>query len=364
MKKTDKNTSVSINHYRFKQLCNYLCLLLIFFNAFYFSSCDKPPSPPQINIIPDSSGKGIFIVNEGNFTQGNASLDFLNLGLKQYYQNITKQANGKDLGDVLQSVNLINDKLYLVVNNSGKIEIIDPKTFKTKGTINGLTSPRYISKAYNNKAYISDLYDNKITVIDLLSNNIIKKIDLHGWTEEMISFDNKTYITNLGSNKIYVIDEINDVLIDSIEVEFAPKNILLDSNNKAWVLCGNAEAIDKRHFIVQLDLQQKKILKKLEINAQKSFANRLRTNGFKNTLFWIDGGIYKLGIKDSLLPKEPIVLKESNKFYGLSVDPKTNEIFASNVKDFNSTSDINRYDTNGNLLGRITGGKITSDFYF
>ena len=257
LKKQDTNTLIKINHFQFKRLGKFLCSLLIFFNAFYFSSCDKPPSPPQINIIPDSSGKGIFIVNEGNFTQGNASLDFLDLGLKQYYQNITKQANGKDLGDVLQSVNLINGKLYLVLNNSGKIEIIDPKTFKNKGTISGLISPRYISKAYNNKAYISDLYDNKITVVDLLSNNIIKKIDLPGWTEEMISFDNKTYITNLRSNKIYVIDEINDVLIDSIEVQFAPKNILLDSTNKAWVLCGDAEATDKRHFIIQLDLLKK-----------------------------------------------------------------------------------------------------------
>jgi len=50
-------------------------------------------------------------------------------------------------------MNIINGKAYLVVNNSSKIEIINPKTFKSIGTITGLRSPRYIIKQAPIKLY-------------------------------------------------------------------------------------------------------------------------------------------------------------------------------------------------------------------
>lgn len=92
-----------------------------------------------------------------------------------YYTDVFKQANNKVLGDVLQSMSIINDKLYLVVNNSGKVEVLDKRNFISISTIAGLRSPRYIEAVSSNKAYISDLYDKAITVIDLSNNSVLKK---------------------------------------------------------------------------------------------------------------------------------------------------------------------------------------------
>jgi DNA-binding beta-propeller fold protein YncE len=329
-----------------------------------FSSCDKAPQVQDITVLPDSISGGVFIVNEGNFTQGNAALGFVNIGLKQRLDDVFKKANNKNLGDVFQSMNIINDKAYLVINNSGKIEIINPKTFKSIGTISGLRSPRYIVKVGNNKAYVSDIYDNNIFVIDLQSNQIIKKIQVQGWVEEMLSLNGNTYITNVRSNKILVIDEFTDEITDSIATPFAPKNILKDTSNRIWVLCGDANAIDKRHYIIQLDILNKNIAKKLAISTPNTSANRLRINEAGNTLFWIDEGIYKMNINDTLLPMNPIVYKENRIFYGLGIDSKYNEIYVSDAKDFNSSSDVYRYDFSGQLLGKFVSGKITGDFYF
>ncbi|MFZ4797585.1 MAG: YncE family protein [Bacteroidia bacterium] len=329
-----------------------------------FLSCDKAPQTPDITVLPDSISGGVFIVNEGNYTQGNAELGFVNTGLKQRLDGIFKTANNRVLGDVFQSMNIINDKAYLVVNNSGKIEIINPKTFKSIGTVSGLHSPRYLTKISNSKAYVSDLNDNNIFVIDLQSNQIIKKIPVQGWAEEMLSLNGYTYITNVRSNKLLVIDEFTDEIIDSITTPFAPKNILKDSNNRIWILCGDVNAIDKRHFIIQLDVLNKNVAKKLIINTPNTAANRLRINKEGNTLFWIDEGVFKMNITDTLLPINPIVSKDNRIFYGLGIDPKYNEIFVSDAKDFNSNSEVYRYDFSGQLLGKFASGKITSDFYF
>lgn len=343
---------------------NYSVFFFLSFCFAIFTACDKAPSTPDITALPDSISGGIFIVNEGVFTQGNATLGFINNGLKQRFDDVFKQANNKPLGDVFQSMNIINDKAYLVINNSSKIEIINPKTFKNIGTITGLHSPRYIVKVGNSKAYVSDIYDNHIFVIDLISNQIIKKIPVKGWVEEMLSINGNTYITNVRTKKLLVIDEFTDEIIDSIETPFAPKNIIKDSSNRIWVLCGDVNAIDKRHFIIQLDNLNKTISKKLEIKTPKTAADRLKINTSGNTLFWIDEGVYKMNIRDSLLPVNAIINKETRSFYGLGIDPKYNEIFVSDAHDINAKNDVYRYDFNGNLLGKFTAGYFTNGFYF
>jgi len=329
-----------------------------------FVSCDKPPSIPPINIIPDSTLGGIFIVNEGLFMQGNGELSFINLGVNHQFNDVFFQANNKNLGDVFQSINIINGNAYLVVNNSSKIEMINPFTFKSVGTITGLKSPRYIVKTSTNKAYVSDLYDNHISIIDLTTNLITGKIPFKGWSEEMLSLNGKMYVTNIRSKFIGIIDENTNLLIDSIETPFAPKNIVKDSANNIWVLCGDANALDKRHFLIKINVNQNRVEKKLEIKVPNSSANRLKINKEGNTLFWIDESVFKMNIYDTILPANALINNEKKLFYGLGIDPFKNEIYVSDVKDFNSISDVYRYNFNGQLLGKFSAGKITSDFYF
>jgi hypothetical protein len=341
----------------------YLLYVLLGF-VFLLHSCDKPPQTNVPNPIPDSTLGGVFILNEGLFTQGNASLGFIDYGLRKTYDDVFEAKNKRKLGDVLQSMTIINGKAYLVINNSNKIEVMNPRTFESLGTISGLRSPRYISKVGNSKIYVSDLYDNKITVINLLTNDIIGKINLLGWSEEMLSVSGKTYVTNVKTKSIAIIDENTDQIVDSISTPFAPKSLVLDSANTLWVLCGDINATDKRHYLLHIDLKNKTILNQWPINTPNTAASKLKINKMANTLFWIDEGVYKMSIYDKQLPTTPVIEKNKRLFYGLGVDYKYNEIFVSDAKDFNSNSDIYRYDFTGNLLGKITGGKITGDFYF
>src|SRR5690348_2003273 len=101
---------------------------------------DKDNSSPTVLNLQG----GVFIANEGNFQTANSSVSYYNPDTKSNIQDVYKQVNGRSPGDICQSMQLINSKLYIVVNNSGKIEVCDPVTMKNTSTINGLTSPRYI----------------------------------------------------------------------------------------------------------------------------------------------------------------------------------------------------------------------------
>ncbi len=87
---------------------------------------------------------GLFITCEGNFMYGNASLSYYNIEERKVENRVFRRANGADLGDVAQSMTIHDGRGYVVVNNSGIVFIIDPDTFVITGTIEGLTSPRYI----------------------------------------------------------------------------------------------------------------------------------------------------------------------------------------------------------------------------
>jgi hypothetical protein len=131
-----------------------LCLL--------FTSCRKDPSPAaaQIETLfapnPASLVKGIYLLNEGNLNMNKASLDYVDYTTGLYRKNVYNQVNPevtKGLGDVGNDIAIYGAKLYVVVNNSNKVEVLNAKTGKRITQID-LLNCRYIT--FNkNKAYVS-----------------------------------------------------------------------------------------------------------------------------------------------------------------------------------------------------------------
>mgnify|MGYP006197631115 CR=1 FL=1 len=69
----------------------------------------------------------VLIVNEGTFNWNNASISLYQPGNKTVTQNTFSQANNNiPLGDIAQSITSINNKAYIVINNSNKI--VKPKS--------------------------------------------------------------------------------------------------------------------------------------------------------------------------------------------------------------------------------------------
>ena len=135
---------------------------LFFVGALFLtlSSCvkDQPTEEEESALI--TSGNGVYIINEGNFQFGNASVSYYDVDTKTLKEDIYKTANSIALGDVAQSMAVLNNKAYIVVNNSSKIEVVNAQTFVSVATIAGLPSPRYFLAVNNAKAYVSDYKAN------------------------------------------------------------------------------------------------------------------------------------------------------------------------------------------------------------
>jgi DNA-binding beta-propeller fold protein YncE len=338
------------------------CLLL---SCFVACKKDKPLTGTDNPLpIPGTSlSGGVYVVNEGNYKWGNASLSYFNLSDSAINPDLFKSANERPLGDVFQSMELISQTAYLVVNNSAKIEVINALNGNSLATITGLNSPRYFLP-YKQKAYVSDYSGGAISVIDLNSNTIIKTIPCNGWTEELLLSNGKIFITNLTRDYVYVLNPETDLISDSIKVGYASNSIKKDLNGKLWVLCGGSSSKGQPGSLYRINPADHKI--EADFQFQKANQNpfKLRINAKGDMLYFIENGIQKFPIDAAALPLFPFIAEEGRNFYGLGIQPKTGHVYVTDAIDYVQKGKVLIFSENAGFLYSFTAGIIPSDFYF
>lgn len=87
------------------------------------------------DIVKGAYQGGILLGVEGGFNKNQAEVSYLSPDLSTLSENIYASNNdNQPLGDVLQAIAFKDDKAYLVVNNSNKVEVVDRYTFKKTAT--------------------------------------------------------------------------------------------------------------------------------------------------------------------------------------------------------------------------------------
>ncbi len=349
----------------------YIFIFISF--LFIFFSCKKTIKKPEFSL----EKPGIYVVNEGNFTYGNASLSYINLTKDTIYNNIFYKTTTFPLGDVAQSITLFNSKIFIVINNSGKIYVIDNKTAKYIATIKGLTSPRNIQIISPDKAYISDLYSNNITIFNPTTFAKTGIIDVKCPTEAMIMLGKYVFVTNWNKgNKLLKIDTENDSLVAQIKVNQQPNSIVSDKNNNIWILSDGGQDIDTTQdeypALTCINPTNLKIIRKLEFTDKKASPAHLCINKNKDTLYYIysswdgnvtNGGIYKMSITSSSLPTKAFINQNDRIFYSLAIDTKS-RIIVSDAIDYVQQGTILFFSAHGQLIKTYKAGIIPGNFLF
>lgn len=349
------NKNISQHHSILKSILYTMILILV-------GACDKAPKSSQLQPdTADSLATGYFICNEGNFQWNNASMSFYNTAKKVLYEDVYKTINNKSLGDVLQSMVIYNNMIYAVLNNSGKIEMMHPKTFVSSGTIAGLRSPRYFLGINATKAYVSDLYDNQIAVLDLQQKKVVGKIPCKGWTEEMLLVGNRVFVCNKTSEYLYIVNGISDQISDSIAVGYGSSCILTDALNRIWILTSGNTTLSIPPQLHVINPQTLGIISSFNF-PMLAKPLKLITNTNKTKLYWINNQVYTMNMDATQLPTSPWINTGNRNLYALGYHNMNAEILIGDAKDFVQRSEILRYDTTGNLLGSYSAGINTSSF--
>ena len=320
----------------------------------------------------NAQDQGLFIVNEGCFQYGNASLSFYNPADNTVENEVFMRANGMKLGDVAQSMTIYGNKGWIVVNNSHVIFAIDLKTFREKGRIENLTSPRYIHFIDEKKAYVSQLWDNRIYIVDPSRYEITGYIDVPdmsaqtGSTERMVQIGRYVYCTCWSyQNTIIKIDTETDRVVDTLEVGIQPRSLVKDCYGRLWTITdGGYEGSPfgyETPALVCVDPDNFSVVRRMKFKLGDT-PRELIVSGDGSQLYWINKDVWAMNVSSEYLPARPLIEERATKYYSLTVDPVRGDIYVGDAIDYQQPGIIYRYSSSGNLLDQFYVGVTPSAF--
>jgi hypothetical protein len=323
------------------------------------------------NDLPGSFKPGVFIINEGNFGWGNGSVSFFDLAESKVYNHLFQKANDRVLGDVPQSMFIMDSLGFIVVNNSGKIEVVNMENFRSVNTITGLTSPRCFLPVSESVAYVSDLYSGLITQVRLDDFTITKTIETGISTEQIMKIGDELFVANWsGGNKILVIDIVEGKLVDTIDVIMEPNSMVLDKHQKLWVLCSGGFLNEEMPGIIRIDPATREKEETFRFSVLESSPSHLCINGSGDILYFLNNaslparqGIFQMPITETEIPSEPLV-QSGKSFYSIGIDPESGIIYAADAIDYQQKGKVFRYLPEGALRDSFNVDIIPGSFVF
>ncbi len=305
------------------------------------------------------SGSGVFILNEGNFRSGNGSLSFYSYDSAKIYNDLFLNINKRPLGDVPNSIAIFGDMAYIMVNNSGKIEVVNKNTLLSQATIDDLISPRNMAIATNSKAYVTSIYSDSIAIINMNNNSISGYINLRRTSEAIVVSGSKAYISNwVGGNEIMVINIATDKVTDSIQVGTEPESMVLDKNGMLWVLCNGGWMRTTPAEMNVINTSTNKVEKEIVFADKQASPSCLNIDRNGETIYYLDGGVRKMNVNSSSLPSSPLIAESDHYFYKLGINPSNTDIFVTDAADYQQKGLVLRYKSDGSLLSTLTADII------
>lgn len=207
------------------------------------SSCKKTDDPgPSV-----ASAKGVYILSEGNFFANNAKLSYRDAESGTVYGDYFAQQNpllSSGLGDLANDMIIYGSKLYIVVNVSSNVTVLNATngTFVSRIPIQaGSTDrqPRYAA-AKNGKLYVTS-YDGTVSVIDTTSLSVTNTINVGPNPEDMLIYNNKLFVANSGGfntvpdSTVSVIDLSTNSEIARLKVGVNPQRLAVNSTGEIYV---------------------------------------------------------------------------------------------------------------------------------
>jgi YVTN family beta-propeller protein len=340
-------------------------ILALGFLAVTFISCAKEDVKVELPEV----RSGFYILNEGGFNSNNSSLDFYNLENNSLVSNFFTQKNSRGLGDTGNDAQIYGSKMYIVVNASNTVEVVNAKTAvsikQLDFKINGKgRQPRYI--VFNkNKAFVSS-FDGTVAVIDTASLAIEKYITVGRNPEQMAIANNKIYVANSGGldypnyDKTVSVIDLNTLMeIKKITVVENPGGVTATADGKVYVKStGNYGTVKPSLSIIDSKTDV--------VTSSKEFSgSRMIIVGDK-AYFLTSAGIKEYDLKTDAVIKENIITDGTTYKigYGLSYDKVNQQFFVCDAQTYSGTGIVLCFDKAGKLLYKVNAGVLPSKVIF
>ncbi len=344
---------------------------------------------PGLSEPENTAIKGFYVLNEGNMGSNKATLDFFDYTTGTYHRNIYAEINPdvvKELGDVGNDIKIYGSKMYVVINVSNKIEVLDAKTAKRIKTIQ-LQNCRYLAFK-DGKAYASSYAGpvsldpnapiGKVAEIDTVSLSIKREVVVGYQPEEMAVVGNYLYVANSGGYRfpnydrtVSVVDLNSFTETKKIDVAINLHHIAKDDDGDLYVssrgdyytIPSSLFLVDSKTGIVKKDFKIA-VSEMTIVNGKLYFYGNefnYNTHSYTKSFGIIDVKTEQL-ISSKLIDQKYVDAIKTP--YGIAVNPITEDIYMTDARNYVSTGFVYCFDKNGKFKWKTEGGNIPAHFVF
>ena len=301
-----------------------------------------------------------FISNEGNFGSSNGSVSVFRSG--KLIQEI------KDIGDVVQSILVHKEKLFVLVNNSHLLKIYQISddglelpgiSVSTEGS-----GPREMV-VENNKLYFTNYYTQDVKVLNLSTYYIEDSISLDGLPESIVSDGANLWVAiNMNSDyssasSVVKINIESGKVTKAYEVGKGPQQLLIDEN-QLWI----SRTYYSPHF-TETYYGTSKIDMKSEAVSILDYGKGTVCGGdvfqFNNQAFrTYNGGAAPLNADLSLQPLSKIGSYNSNHLY--SANGFDEKLFLGITSDYTAPDTVYVHNSLGEVEEELIVGASPGDY--
>ena len=217
-----------------------------------FVACDDDDNPggggdDDQNFRAES---GVYVFNQGNQSAGiGGALSFIDPSTASYRNDVFLLVNGRELGSMLQDGVVLGDNLYIAVNGSNTVEVVNKNTVQSVAQIptpSDLGGPRDV--VTDGEYVYASMYGGYVVRIDPATNEIDNTVQVGPNPEEMAVLGNHLYVVNSdGMNWPPANCSVSKINLDDftevkkIEVGNNPNKIVAHAaSGKLFVACIDA----------------------------------------------------------------------------------------------------------------------------
>lgn len=333
--------------------------------------------------------KGFYMLNEGNMGSNKCTLDFFDYTKGTYYRNIYAEVNPnvvKELGDVGNDIKIYGSKLYIIVNVSNKIEVLDAKTAQRIKSI-PLQNCRYIT--FNDgKVYASsyagpvDINPNapkgKVVEIDTVSLSIQRQATVGYQPEEIEIVGDQLFVANSGGymapnydKTVSVIDLNSFTEIKKLDVAINLHRLKKDKYGDLYVTSrGDYYTIPSSLYLIDAATGTVKKDFHLAVSEMTIVNDKLYfySNQFNYTTHTYQKAFGIIDVKTEQIITNKIFdqayIDAIKTPYGIAVNPITEDIYITDARNYVATGFVYCFDKNGHFKWKTEGGNIPAHFAF
>jgi YVTN family beta-propeller protein len=333
-----------------------------------FAACDDmkdAPAPIDLPFTPGETGK-MYVLSEGLFNMNNSTLSLLNFNNRSINSDFFLYQNNRGLGDTGNDMKAYGSKLWIVVNVSSQVEVMDLNSGISIKRIpffnpnNVARQPRYITFS-GNKAYVCS-FDGTVARIDT-TTMAIEAVTTVGRNPDGITVANgKLYVSNSGGldmpnydNTVSVVDLNTFTETKKIEAGINPYKLEADSNGDVYVVSrGNNGNIKAK--LVRIDSKTDEVAETFDNLPTINFTIHndtayLYNYDFANDTYWIKTFDCKTKqvISNNFISDGTVLERP----FGIYVHPTNGNVYLTDARNYTTKGDLFCFDRKGKLLYKI-----------